>query len=161
MLNNDTKVDLVNTLDSVVEINLKDPLINRRWDRKGVVRQIEWGVLKEAFYDTGVQNMIVMGILYIPNMEVKIELGLEPPEAVEPVNIIVLNDTEKRRYLTVMTFKEFEAAVAKLGNEEIKNLADYAIENNLMDIDKDSLIKKRIGVDVIKAITLNKADREG
>lgn len=54
MLANDTKIDLINTLDSVVQINLRDPLLNRRWDRKGVVRQIEWGVLKEAFYDTGV-----------------------------------------------------------------------------------------------------------
>lgn len=161
MLANDTKIDLINTLDSVVQINLRDPLLNRRWDRKGVVRQVEWGVLKEAFYDTGVQNMITMGALYIPNMEAKIALGLEPPEATEPVNIIVLDDTEKRRYLTVMTFKEFEEAVSKLGVEEVRNLADYAIENNLMDIDKDSLIKKITGTDVIKAITLNKADREG
>jgi hypothetical protein len=36
--------------------------------------------------------MLTKGILYIDDMEAKIELGLESPDAKQPENIIVLND---------------------------------------------------------------------
>ena len=52
--------------------------------------------------------MIDSGMLYIEDMAVKKELGLEPEDAKEPVNIIVLSDKEMRHYITMplAQFKE-------------------------------------------------------
>jgi hypothetical protein len=51
-------------------------------------------------WDNGVRVMIDRGILYIPDMKDKIDLGLEPEDATEPENIIVLSDLQINNLLT-------------------------------------------------------------
>ena len=44
--------------------------------------------------------------------------------------------------------------------EQVKELAQYAIENEIADFDKAEIIKKIIGTDIISSIQLKKADEE-
>ena len=93
-------------------------------------------------------------------MDVKKRLGLEPEDAEEPVNIITLNDTQRKRYLTVMPLHEFKENIKKLPMDQIRELAQYAIENEIMNFDKAEVIKKMVGTDIIATIQLNKTDQE-
>ena len=93
-------------------------------------------------------------------MEVKKDLGIEPEDASEPVNVIVLTDKERRRYMVNLSIEEFKKKVGELGYEQVKLLADYAIENKLVDYDKCKILKEVCGRDVIEAIKLSELNKE-
>lgn len=152
------KINVISTVDATVGIDDPQVRFSRTWERKGTVRQIEFDTLRELSYNVGVWNMLTKGILYIDDMEAKIELGLESPDAKQPENIIVLNDAQKKRYLTVMPVAEFKAACTKLGANELNNLVDYAIDNELINYDKATILKQLTSRDIIKTIELNRAD---
>lgn len=152
------KINVISTVDAMVAIDDPQVRFSRTWDRKGTIRQIEFDTLRELSYNVCVWNMLTKGILYIDDMEAKIELGLESPDAKQPENIIVLNDAQKKRYLTVMPVAEFKAACMKLGANELNNLVDYAIDNELINYDKATILKQLTSRDIIKTIELNRAD---
>jgi hypothetical protein len=112
-------------------------------------------------YDAGTRYMFESGMLYTEDLEAKKLVGLEPEDAEEPVNIIILDDKQRNRYMSVMPINEFITNIKKLGYEELQNLADYAIEHELVgDLKKCEEIQKLIGKDIIAAIKLNKQDKE-
>ena len=156
----DNKVKIKNLVSSIVSIDVPDARLKRVWEKKGAVKTIPFEQLEEAMYDPGVEALFSNGILGIDDMETKQKLGLEPEDAKEPVNIIILDDQQRKRYLTVMPLSEFKVEVKKLPVEQIKELAQFAIENELVDFDKDSILKEMVNIDVIKTIELNKADQE-
>lgn len=156
----ENKVKVVNLISSRVNINIPDIRLNRIWERKGAVKVIPFDQLEEAMYNPGVEALFREGILGIDDLEIKKALGLEPDDATEPVNIIVLNDTQRKRYLTVMPTSEFKAKVKELPIEQVRELAKYAIDNEIAAFDKAEIIKKMIGTDIIGTIQLNKADTE-
>ena len=111
-------------------------------------------------YEPGVDYMFKTGILYIDDMEVKKELGLEPETATEPQNIIVLDEKQIKRYLTVAPFHEFKAIMDKLSKEQRTEMANYAVDNEILpSLDKSDYIKKAIGIDVMQAINLNRLNK--
>lgn len=154
------KVKIKNLISSRVNINIPDIRLNRVWEKKGAVKAIPFDQLEEAMYNPGVEALFTEGILGIEDMEVKKRLGLEPEDAEEPVNIIVLDDAQRKRYLTVMPKSEFKTKIRDLPLEQVKELAQYAIENEIADFDKAEIIKKMIGTDIISSIQLKKADEE-
>ena len=154
------KVKVVNLISSRVNIDLPDVRLKRVWERKGAVKTIPFDQLEEAMYHPGVEALFKEGMLGIEDMDVKKKLGLEPEDATEPVNIIVLNDAQRKRYLTVMPLHEFKEKIQELPREQISELAYYAIENEYADFDKDEIIKKITGIDIIGTIQMNKADKE-
>ena len=156
----ENKVKVVNLISSRVNINIPDVRLNRVWERKGAVRVIPFEQLEEAMYNPGVEALFREGILGIEDLEVKKALGLEPEDAAEPVNIITLNDNQRKRYLTVMPTGEFKVKIKELPIEQIRELAQYAIDNEIVAFDKAEIIKKMIGTDIIGSIQLNKADTE-
>ena len=156
----ENKVKVVNLISSRVNINIPDIRLNRVWERKGAVKVIPFDQLEEAMYNPGVEALFREGILGIDDLEVKKALGLEPEDVTEPVNIIVLNDNQRKRYLTVMPTSEFKAKVKELPIEQVRELAKYAIDNEIAAFDKAEIIKKMIGTDIIGTIQLNKADKE-
>ena len=156
----ENKVKVVNLISSRVNINIPDVRLSRVWERKGAVRVIPFEQLEEAMYNPGVEALFREGILGIEDLEVKKALGLEPDDATEPVNIITLNDNQRKRYLTVMPTSEFKVKVKELPIEQIRELAQYAIDNEIVAFDKAEIIKKMIGTDIIGSIQLNKADTE-
>ena len=154
------KVKVVNLISSRVNINVPDIRLNRVWEKKGAVKVIPFEQLEEALYNPGVEALFREGILGIDDLEVKKKLGLEPEDATEPVNIIVLDDDQRKRYLTVMPTVEFKSKLQELPLEQVRELAQYAIENEIANFDKAEIIKKMIGTDIIGSIQLNKADKE-
>lgn len=147
---------------TVGDVSVFEPSIPFRmsWPNKGTTRQIDEDVLQQLMYMPGFEYMINNGILYIEDMEVKKDLGIEPEDASEPVNVIVLTDKERRRYMVNLSIEEFKKKVGELGYEQVKLLADYAIENKLVDYDKCKILKEICGRDVIEAIKLSELNKE-
>lgn len=154
------KVKVVNLISSRVNIDLPELRLNRIWEKKGAVKTIPFDQLEEALYNPGVEALFRNGALGIESLEIKKKLGLEPEDAKEPVNIIILDDTQRKRYLRVMPLHEFKEKIKELPMEQIKELAQFAIANELIDFDKCEILKKITGTDVIGTIQMNKADQE-
>lgn len=152
----DKKVKVVSLVSHRVILTVPELRLRRVWERKGAVALIPFEQLEEAMYSPGVEALFKNGTLGIDDMEVKIALGLEPEDAKEPVNIITLNDEQRKRYLTVMPLHEFKEKLAELPREQITELAAYAIANKIMDYDKSEEIKRYIDVDIMTAIKLNR-----
>ena len=155
------QVTLTNTIKSRVGINVPELMLKRTWEKKGVKRNIDFNTLREAFYYPSVEYLLREGILYIDDMDVKIELGLEEPEAKAPTAIVILSDSDMQRYMTTMPIYDFKDKVQNLGKEQVQALVDYAIENKHTSFDKCDYLKKLTGTDILSAVQLNKANEEG
>ena len=156
----DNKVKVENLISSRVNINVPELTLRRIWEKKGAVKTIPLEQLEEAMYNPGVEALFREGILGIEDMEVKKHLGLEPEDAEEPVNIIILNDAQRKRYLKVLPLPEFKEKIRELPIEQIRELAQYAIDNEIAELDKAEIIREMIGTDIISSIQLNRADKE-
>ena len=154
------KVKVVNLISSRVNIDLPELRLNRIWEKKGAIKTIPFDQLEEALYHPGVEALFRNGALGIEDLEVKKRLGLEPDDTEEPVNIIILDDAQRKRYLRVMPLHEFKEKVKELPMEQIRELAQFAIEKEIVDFDKCEILKKITGTDVIGTIQMNKADQE-
>lgn len=153
------QVMITNTIKSRVGINVPDLHLKRVWEKKGVKKPIDFETLQQAFYDPSVEYLLREGILYIDDMEVKIALGLEEEDAESPA-IVILSDNDLKRYLTAMPTFEFKEKIKTLGREQIQALVDYAIENELTPYDKCEILKEITQTDIIRAVQLNRDDKE-
>lgn len=155
------KIRVVSKHQGPISVNISDLRFKREWPNKGASVLIEKETLEEMMYDSGFKYMIDTGMLYIEDLEVKKELGLEPEDATEPVNIIVLSDNDMKRMMTAMPQFEFDAKLKTLNYEQMLALADFAIKNELGDFGKCDAVKKACGKDILTAIKLNREDKEG
>lgn len=153
------QVMITNTIKSRVGINVPELHLKRVWEKKGVKKPIDFETLQQAFYDSSVEYLLREGILYIDDMEVKIALGLEEEGAKAP-SIVVLSEADLNRYLTVMPLFEFKEKIKTLGREQIQALVDYAIEKELTPYDKCEILKEITQTDIIRAVQLNREDKE-
>lgn len=153
------QVMITNTIKSRVGINVPELHLKRVWEKKGVKKPIDFETLQQAFYDSSVEYLLREGILYIDDMEVKIALGLEEEGAKAP-SIVVLSEADLNRYLTAMPLFEFKEKIKTLGREQIQALVDYAIEKELTPYDKCEILKEITQTDIIRAVQLNREDKE-
>lgn len=155
-MDNTDKIMVINNSNSRVGVALPDFNFTRTWPAKGAKIPVSKEILEQMVYDEGCRYMFESGILYIEDMGTKKELGLEPEDAIAPVNIIVLTDAQKEKLWKYKPLFEFKEEVKKLSYEEVQNLADYAIKNKTIgDVEKCEFVKSLIGMDIIKAIQLN------
>ena len=154
------KVKITST--TVGEVSVFQPSIPFRmsWPSKGSTRVVEEEVLEQLLYTPGFKRMIDSGVLYIEDLDQKKKLGLEPEDATEPVNIIVLSDTDKKKYLTMYSLDKFKQEIKKLSHEQLIDLADYAIANEIADFGKSGALEKACGKNIIKGIQLAQANKE-
>ena len=154
------KVKITST--TVGEVSVFQPSIPFRmsWPAKGSTRVVEEEVLEQLLYTSGFKRMIDAGVLYIDDMEIKKKYGIEPEDATEPVNVIVLSDTDKNKYLKMYSLDKFKQEIKKLSHEQLVDLADYAIANEIADFGKSDVIEKACGKNIIKGIQLAKANKE-
>lgn len=155
-----SKVNIVNTTRGSVFVEVREIPFRHDWVAQGAKFAVEHEVLEQLMYDKGFKYMIDTGMLYIEDMEEKKALGIEPEEAEEPVNIIVLTDKERRRYMVNLSLEEFKEKVRKLSYEQVTQLADYAVANRLADYDKAEFLKEICGRDIIQAIRLSAQNKE-
>ena len=155
-----TKVNV--TSATVGETSVFEPSIPYRvsWPTKGSTRPIEKDIVEQLLYTPGFRYMIDTGMLYIEDLDQKKELGLEPEDATEPVNIIILTDAVKNKYMKVYSLEKFKEEIKKLSREQVIDLADYAIENEIVDFTKNEVIEKLCGKNIIKGIQLAKQNKE-
>ena len=150
------------TSTTVGEVSVFDPSIPFRasWPAKGSTRPIEEETLEQLIYFPGFKRMIDSGVLYIEDMDVKKRLGIEPEDATEPVNVIVLSDQEKNKYLKMYSVDKFKEEIKKLSHEQLIDLADYAIDNKIADFDKSEVLEKACGKNIVKGIQLARQNKE-
>lgn len=155
-----TKVKVISLTAHRVGVNVPGLNFKREWLKRGASVDIDRNILEELMYDNGFRYMIDNGMLYIEDMATKIELGIEAPDTTAPTAIIALDEKMMKRYLSVLPYAEFEAKVSDLTREQVASLAQFAIDNKLIDFDKCELLKKLTGRNIIKAIELEKQDKE-
>lgn len=155
-----SKVNIVNTIRGSVFVEVREIPFRHDWTVQGAKFAVEHDVLEQLMYDKGFKYMIDTGMLYIEDMEEKKALGIEPEEAEEPVNVIVLTDKERRRYMVNLSLEEFKEKVRKLSYEQVTQLADYAVANRLADFDKTEFLKELCGRDILQAIRLSAQNKE-
>lgn len=154
------KVVITNQSNSRVGINIPDLRFKRVWEKKNAKITVDMDILREIIYDAGVSYMFEQGILFIEDMQAKIELGLEPEEAKAPVNIIKLDDAALKRALGPMIVSDFKKFFEPLTEEQKHQVAEYAIVHECTDFSKAEIIQKAIGINVISAIQLNRQNQE-
>lgn len=159
-MNDKEKVTIVSTVNGTVGIYLPDLRFRKEWTRKGMKVQVDKELLEDILYDPGSEYMFKTGMLYIEDMDVKKELGLEPEDATQPVNIIVLNDKDKERYLKNLPLHEFKEKVKELSVEQRRDLVDYAVEHEVISFDKNEVLEELIGLNPMKMIQLNRQNKE-
>lgn len=150
------------TSTTVGEVSVFQPSIPFRmsWPAKGSTRAVEEEILEQLLYTPGFKRMIDSGVLYIEDMDVKKRLGIEPEDATEPVNVIVLSDQEKNKYLKMYSADKFKEEIKKLSHEQLIDLADYAIDNKIADFDKSEILEKACGKNIVKGIQLARQNKE-
>lgn len=159
-MENNEKVNVVSTVKNTIHIFVPELRFNRTWARKGTSIPVEKELLKDLMFNSGVEYMFKTGMLYIEEMQVKKDLGLEPEEATEPTNIIVLNDEQKKRYMTLMPLHDFKKNLENLSNEQIRELVDYAVEKELLPYDKCTYLEKKYGINPIKMADAERKNKE-
>lgn len=135
-------------------------LEHRVWNKKGQKLPVSKDVLREAIYEPGVEYMFKKGILYIDDMELKIELGLEAPGATAPTEILPVDDKYLNRVLKLMPVSEMKAAIDKMSIIQKQELVDYASKQNDIQLDRLAIVSDKCKVDILKTIELNRQKGE-
>lgn len=154
------KVKVTSMTKGQIVISVPDLRFKREWPKKNTTLPIDKDILREAIFIPGVEYMFKQGILYIDDMDFKIELGLEPETAKEPVNIIALTDAQMKRILTVLPITELKRELEKLTSTQKKELATYAIENECVDMAKIDVLNASLNIDLLRAVQLKRQNQE-
>ena len=154
------KIKIVCTVNSTVGVKLPEYHFSHDWVGKGSFFYVPKEIAEAMTYDPGARYMLETGMLYIEDLEQKIELGLEPEGATEPENIIVLSENDMNRYMRHVPMAEFKEKMDHVSTEQVLALAQYAIKNQIVDLNKFNYIKNRVGIDCYKAIEMEMQDKE-
>ena len=131
-------------------------LEHRVWNKKGQKLPVSKDVLREAIYEPGVEYMFKKGILYIEDMDFKIELGLESEGTKAPTEILPVDDKYLNRVLKLMPISEMKAAIDKMSVVQKQELVDYASKQNDIQLDRLAIVSEKCKVDILKTIELNR-----
>ena len=148
------KIKVISAFDGRCGIDNSDLHISRRWPARGSVVTLDREILEELMYDDAFKNMVEDGTLYIEDMEVKKDLGIEPEDAKTPT-IIYLSDKELERYWKIMPLAQFKVEINKLKKAQVDSLVDYAIKHGEDgSITKANFLTELTGRNVLKGIEL-------
>ena len=135
-------------------------LEHRVWNKKGQKLPVSKDVLREAIYEPGVEYMFKNGILYIEDMDFKIELGLEAEGAKAPTAIVPVDEKYLERLLKRMPVAEMKQAIKGMNDNQKREMIEYASEQNDIQLDRLSAIKELTGTDLFKVIELKRQKGE-
>ena len=135
-------------------------LNHRVWNKKGQKLPVSKDILREAIYEPGIEYMFKNGILYIEDMDFKIELGLEAEGTKTPTQIIPMDEKYMARVLKLMPVSEMKKAIDEMSMVQKQELVDFAVKQNDIQLDRIKIVSDKCGVDVLKAIELNRQKGE-
>lgn len=154
------KIKVISATNGRCGIDNADLRISRRWPARGSVVTFTKEQLDELQFDPAFMNMVREGLLYIEDMEVKKEIGVEPEDAEKPT-IILMDDKALKRFWKDMPLSQFKVELKTLTSEQIKLLAEYAIQHgDEGSIDKANYLSKISGYKILKGIELEKQSKE-
>lgn len=135
-------------------------LNHKVWNKKGQKLPVSKDVLREAIYEPGIEYMFKNGILYIEDMDFKIELGLEAEGTKTPTQIIPMDEKYMTRVLKLMPISEMKKSIDEMSMVQRQELVDFAVKQNDIQLDRIKIVSDKCGVDVLKAIELNRQKGE-
>lgn len=142
------------------KVSIKDPAygVNRRWEKRGQSLPIPYEAVENLLWQDGFRRMLEMGVLYIPDLQTKKDLGLEPEEATEPINIKALTELQMKNLLTTTPMAVFKKEIAALPRVQVDNLIEYAIEKKIVNAEKCAFLKQITKKDILAAISAKEED---
>ena len=158
----DDKVLVTSMVKHSVGISLPQNgyMVEKHWPQKGAKVLIDKESLREGIFLPGVEYMFKKGILYIDDMDFKIELGLEEPETTMPTNIIPMDEKYLERVMKRMPIAEMKQAIKKMSRDQLQELVIYASSQNDIQLDRISAIKELTGTDLFEVIKLKRQREE-
>lgn len=153
-----TKGTVTNTTNHSVLIQLPDIKFRRTWQKESSIK-VDIEVLREAIYDIGFKAFIDEGVLFIEEKEIRVELGLEEEDAEKPF-ITILKPMQMTRLIKAATVDEFKSTLSEITKEQALSLVDLAIGEKSISMDKLMALKEKTGIDVVKAIELERQNEE-
>lgn len=154
---NDDKVMVTSMVGGTISAS---SLEHRVWNKKGQKLPVSKNVLREAIYEPGIEYMFKNGILFIEDMDFKIELGLEAEGTTQPTQIIAMDDKYLNRVLKLMPIVDMKKAIDNMSIAQKQELVDYAVKQNDIQLDRLEIVSKKCNVDILKAIELNRQKEE-
>ena len=148
------KVIVTSMVSGNVGLTLPHLRFVKTWPKKSTKLPIDKEILREAIYDPGVEYMFKNGILYIEDMDFKVELGLEEEGAKMPTAIVPLDEKYLERVLKRMPVAEMRKVIKEMNSNQVRELIDYACGQNDIQIDRVNAIKEITGTDLFKVIEL-------
>lgn len=144
------KMDKMIIVKSMVDhkVGIKIPDINLRviWEKKGAKKPVPEDKLQMAMYNSGVEYLFKQGMLVIEDEEAKKELYLDEV-VVEP-----LTEKQKENLWKNAPLVDFKQRIKDIPYEQLKMLADWAVDNSYTDYEKSKVLKDLIGVDTVSKI---------
>jgi hypothetical protein len=148
------RVIVTSMVNGNVGLTLPHLRLNKTWPKKGTKLPVEKEILREAIFEPGVEYMFKNGILYIEDMEFKIELGLEPEGAKAPTTIIPVDEKYLERILKRMPIAEMKQTIRGMNETQRREVIDYATAQNDIQLDRLNALKDITGIDLFKVIEL-------
>ena len=153
-----TKGTVTNTTNHSVLIELPESKFRRTWQKDSSIK-VDLEILREAIYDVGFKAFIDEGVLFIEEKEIRVELGLEEEDAKKPF-ITILKPAQMTRLIKAATIDEFKTTLSEITKEQALSLVDMAISEKSISMDKLMALKEKTGIDVVKAIELERQNEE-
>lgn len=155
----DDKVIVTSMVSGNIGITLPHIRFNKSWPRKGTKLSIDKSILREAIYEPGVEYLFRQGILYIDDLNFKIELGLEP-EGTEIPTRIAIDEKYMTRVLKMMPVGEMKKAITEMNEIQRNEFIDFASSQNDISLDRIKVIEQVTGVNILKIVELKRAKEE-
>lgn len=154
------KIKVISAARGRCIINNRDLGIKRVWQSRGDAVLFTKEQIEALMYDPAFSNMVNEGYLYIEDMEVKKEIGVEPEDAVAPTRIL-MDEKQLKRFWKDMPLGQFKVEIKNLTKQQITSLADYAIEHGEEgSIEKANYLSTVSDRNILKGIELNRQSKE-
>lgn len=152
MMNTNRMVRFRNTTSGKVIVHEPAYGVHREFLGMGAVQMIPFDIVEQLLWRPGFRNMITAGIIYIDDMQDKIDLQLEEPDTKVPTKIKVLTPEQMLALLKVKSYEEFVDELSTISIDQANAIVDYAAENSLIDPQKINYLKEVTGRDVVSII---------
>lgn len=154
------KIKVISAARGRCVINNRDLGIKRVWQSRGDSVLFTKEQIEALMYDPAFSNMVNEGYLYIEDMEVKKEIGVEPEDATAPTRIL-MDEKQLKRFWKDMPLGQFKVEIKNLTKQQITSLVDYAIEHgDEGSIEKANYLSTVSDRNILKGIELNKQSKE-
>lgn len=146
--------------ECTVVIDVPDEHVRKVWTKRGQKYPFDRDQLNTLMYNTGVAALFHEGYLKCMDKEFMSDNDMLKDDGTP--RVIEMTDALMKRLIGVMPMQEFKETLATLQPNQIKDLADFAIEHSTdLKMDKADILTKMTGKNILRAIEYANADQEG